>query len=390
VAADCSSCPQIRQNPWEWFRSQMPVARKFAYFDHAAVAPLPEKTSARLQEWALQAAESGDVHWPEWSAEIEKTRLNIACWIGAGPDEIALVPNTTYGINIVAEGFPWKSGDNVVLLADDFPSNRLPWLQQAAAGVEIREVPAEGGAVSIDQIAMRIDSRTRIVALSSVGYATGFRLPLAEIVQLTHERGAYFFLDAIQSLGVFPLDVRQLPIDFMAADGHKWMLGPEGAGIAYIRREHLDRLRCRTVGWNSVVARYDFSSGDTRLRPEAARWEGGSANICGLLALGQSLNHFWEIEAVHGREALANRVLENAGRLRERLQSVGAEIKGDFPSENRSGIVVFNKPQTDPQEIRRACLAAGVVMNCRGGGVRASVHAYNNDDDIERLIRVLA
>ena len=223
--------------------------------DHAAVAPLPAPARDAVLQWSREAAEVGDVAWPRWAERVEEVRRLCAALIGADEDEIAFVPNTTAGISLVAEGLPWRAGDNVVTLANEFPSNLYPWMNLGDRGVETRRVEAPQGRVEVDQILERCDARTRLISVSWVGYASGWRMDLAELVERAHQRGILVFLDAIQGLGVFPMDVRQTPVDFLAADGHKWMLGPEGAGIFYVRREHLQRLRPIGVGWNSVRAR---------------------------------------------------------------------------------------------------------------------------------------
>lgn len=367
----------------------MPVARRWAYLDHAAVAPLPAPTAAALAEFGRQASEEGDVAWPQWAGDLEQMRCDAAEWLGAGSDEITLVPNTTYGINIVAEGYPWSPGDNVVLPAGEFPSNLLPWLNQQDRGVEVRVVEAPDGRVDLDQLAAAIDDSTRIVSASWVGYASGYRLDVDRLVQIAHDRGALVFLDAIQGLGVFPLDLARTEVDFLAADGHKWMLGPEGAGLAFIRRRHLPLLRCRTVGWNSVRNRHDFGSAQLQLRDDAARYEGGSANMAGLMAMHASLQLFWQTIRTCGASAISDRVLQLVDRADQLLRAAGAEPRTP-PEGHRSGILTFDVPEVEPAAIRRAALEAKVVVSCRGGGVRASIHAYNNEDDLQRLADVVA
>jgi selenocysteine lyase/cysteine desulfurase len=363
----------------------MPVARQWAYFDHAAVAPLTEPARAVLAAWAEDVASNGDAHWPQWAERLETTRRHGAELIGAHPDEIALVRNTTEGINLVAEGFPWRSGDNVVTLADEFPSNLYPWMNLADRGVETRRVPTDGGRVNVDALAAACDTRTRIVAISWVGYASGWRNDLDQIAELAHARGAYFFLDAIQGLGVFPLDVSRTSIDFLAADGHKWLLGPEGAGLFYLRREHLNLLRPFGLGWSSVVQGSNFSHVELNIKPSASRYEGGTPNMGGQVALGLSL----ELLLSLGQEAIAERVLQITSLLCQRLKEIGATIISSREPPHASGIVSFELAGKNPILVRKHCLDQHVVLSCRGGRLRASPHAYNNEEDIERLISAL-
>ncbi|HEY4760335.1 MAG TPA: aminotransferase class V-fold PLP-dependent enzyme, partial [Thermoguttaceae bacterium] len=290
---------------WERFRRQMPIARRWAYFDHAAVAPLSGPAQEAIAQWNEDAACNGAAFYSAWSKKLEDLRRRVAGMIGADNEEIALVGNTTAGINLVAEGFPWQTGDNVVTRADEFPSNQYPWLHLADRGVEIRRIHTDWGKLDLDTLAEACDDRTRIVTISWVTYFHGWRHDLERLTKLVHDRGALLFVDAIQGLGVFPLDVKKIPIDFLAADGHKWMLGPEGAGVFYIRREHLNLLRAVGIGWNSVKREHDFQHIELDLKDTAVRYEGGSQNMAGFMALGASL----ELLAQFPAEALAARVL---------------------------------------------------------------------------------
>lgn len=370
---------------WGDFRRQMPISKDWAYLDHAAVAPLSGPAQAALTDWAKDATENGSANYPDWSRRVEHLRTLAANLIGALPEEIALVGNTTAGINLVAEGLPWRPGDNVVIRADEFPSNQYPWLHLADRGVETRRVPTKEGRLDFDELAAACDDRTRVVSLSWVAFASGWRHDLDRLVEFVHGRGALLFLDAIQGLGVFPLDVRKTPVDFLAADGHKWLLGPEGAGVFFTRRKHLNLLRPVGVGWNSVRNEHDFSHIELVFKDTAARYEGGSQNIAGLLALEASL----ELLARYGAEAISPRVLEITETACQRLAKLGATILSDRTPAHSSGIVSFELPGRDPLALRQQCFHRKVLLSCRAGRLRISPHAYNTAEDIERLVEAL-
>lgn len=373
------------QPDWEAFRRQMPVTRNWAYMDHAAVAPLPAPARDAVHAWLDDATNHGDAHWLDWHRQCEDLREQAAEMLGAGLEEVALVKNTTEGINLVAEGFPWQLGDNVVTLADEFPSNQYPWMNLSSQGVELRRVPVEAGRVDLNRVAEAMDERTRILAISWIGYATGWRSDVDELVRLAHDRGALLFLDAIQGLGIFELDVARTPVDFLAADGHKWMLGPEGAGLFYVRREHLELLRPLSVGWGSVKHCYEFNRIELDLKDDASRYEGGSQNMMGMIALGESL----KLLCSYGQAALSRRVIEVTDLACERLERIGARIATAREDGHKSGIVIFEMPGRDSQELAERCKEQGVILSCRGGRLRISLHAYNNEEDINRLVGAL-
>lgn len=370
---------------WEEFRGEMPIVERWAYFDHAAVAPMTRSAQEAMIEFARDMAENGEAHWSRWRKRVEEVRRLGAELLGCDRNEIAVVRNTTEGINFVAEGFPWREGDNVVTLDCEFPSNLFPWLNLVDRGVETRQVPTENERVDVATIAKHCDDRTRIISVSWVGYSTGWRNDLDALAELAQRKGAYLFVDAIQGLSAFPLDVRQTPIDFLAADGHKWMLGPEGAGLFYMRSEHTELLRPMGVGWNSVQNAGDYTCRDMVLKQSAARYEGGSYNLAGIAGLAASLGQLVSI----GAQNVADRILQVGDDLCERLRSAGAEIASRREGDHRSGIVAFSWPNRDPQAIKKRCLERGVVLNCRAGRVRVSPHAYNDEQDLDKLLEVL-
>jgi selenocysteine lyase/cysteine desulfurase len=370
---------------WNGWRQYFPVTRRWAFFDHAAVAPISGPACDALMEWAADVVENGAVHERRWLKRIEEVRSLVGQLVNADPLDIAFIKNTSEGIGIVAEGLPWRSGDNVVTAAEEYPANIYPWLNLASRGVETRLVPSKAGRIPLDDIRAAMDGRTRLLTLSHVEFSSGYRHDLAALGELCRERGVYFFVDAIQGLGVLPLDVRALPIDFLAADGHKWLLGPEGAGIFYIRRELVDRLHAVDIGWNSVVGARNFSKIDFRLKPHAGRWESGSLNVGGISALGASLQLLLRL----GLPAISARVLELTDAVCEGVQRLGLEVYSSRTDAEKSGIVSVAIPGTDPGKLVRSCREANIVINQRAGRLRVSPHFYNSADEIEHLLQTL-
>jgi cysteine desulfurase/selenocysteine lyase len=370
-------------NDWTTFRSEFPVTKRWAFFDHAAVAPLPAPAVRALAEYAHSLAENGFAAVGEWVARCRRVRQLAATLINApDPHDVYFVPNTTHGIGVVAEGFPWAAGDNVVTAAEEYPSNQYPWINLAGRGVETRRVPSRGNRVNIDDIRAAMDGRTRVLAISAVEFGSGFRNDLDALGALCRERGVFFFVDAIQALGVFPIDVQRTPIDALSADGHKWMLGPEGAGFGYVRREWVERLHPIGVGSNSVVKFLDYSTIDFNLKPHAGRWEGGALNVPGIAALGASL----ELLLNAGVGNVERRVVELTDYLCDKALSLGVDVFSSRAAGEKSGIVSLVVPGQAPDDVVKRCRAAGVVVNARAGRVRVSPHAYNTTDELDRFL----
>lgn len=364
-------------------RAQFAAATaRWAFFDHAAVAPLPAVSVTALREYADSLAENGIAAVGRWVDRIAHVRGLAARIIDADPADVALIPNTSFGVGIVAEGFPWSPGDNVVTAAEEYPSNQYPWLNLAGRGVSVRAVPSRGNRVHIDDIRAAMDARTRVVTLSAVEFASGYRNDLAALGELCRERGVFFFVDAIQAIGVIPLSVRELPIDALAADGHKWMLGPEGAGLAWVSPAWRDRLRPVMVGWNSVARPFDFGTIDYTLKPTAGRWEGGAANVPGMTAFGAALELILNV----GVPAIWERVQAVTDYLCERAPAAGLGVFSSRDPGEKSGIVSLTHPTLPADELVKRCRAAGVIVNARGGRLRASPHGYNTPDEVDRFL----
>lgn len=371
-------------------RRDMPICEKYAYFDHAAVAPLTRPAGEAIQKWVGEAMQDGDAVWMQWASQLTACRELAARLTAASTDEIALIPNTTLGIHYIAAGIPWKAGDGVLAVANEFPSNLLAWKQLAQLGVDVSIYqPESDGRIDLERLLAMVTPATKLVAVSWVGFSSGFRINPGELAAELHRRGVLLLLDSIQGLGVFDLNVQRDGVDFAVADGHKWMLGPEGAGILYIRREHLEWLRPVGVGWNSVRNSFTFSATELDWRESAARYEGGSHSMVGFAGLSSSLAWMQKLRDTFGERIWEESVLDNTQWAVNALREAGATVQWPNQVEQRSGIVSFSWRDQDPQVVRQRCLKDRVVLSCRLGRLRISPHGYNNRDDIERLIESL-
>ncbi|MBY0526494.1 MAG: aminotransferase class V-fold PLP-dependent enzyme [Gemmataceae bacterium] len=370
---------------WTALRTEFPVTRRWAFFDHAAVAPLSVRAQQAMREWAADLTENGDVHDHRWVQRVEEVRELAAKLINAELLDVAFVKNTSEGIGIVAEGFPWQPGDNVVTAEEEYPANLYPWMNLKSRGVEVRLVASRDGRLELDDVRDAMDERTRILSLSFVEYASGFRNNLDALGALCRERGIRFFVDAIQGLGVLPLDVKQTPIDFLSADGHKWLLGPEGAGIFYIRREMVEELRPVGIGWNSVIRPREFSRIHFDLKPHAGRWESGSLNVAGITAMGASLELLLHI----GVPAIRERVHRLTNRLCQAVERAGFEVYSSRREGDWSGIVSIVAPGPDAKSFVKNCRLRDIVINQRADRIRVSPHFYNSEEEIDRLVEWL-
>jgi cysteine desulfurase / selenocysteine lyase len=368
----------------EW-RKQFPVTKHWAFLDHAAVAAPPKMCAQAIQEWAHDLAENGIASFLKWYERVKVVRELAAKLINAHSQDVCFVGSTTQGINIIADGFPWQAGDNVVTVADEYPTNQYPWMNQQRHGVTVRAIPTHSGRVHVDELKAACDEHTRVLTISTVEFATGFRNDIAAIGEWCRSRGIFFMVDAIQSLGAFPLDVQAWPIDALAADSHKWLLGPEGAGICYINREWIDRLHPVGVGWNSVVSPGEFSTIHWQPKPHAGRYEGGTMNIGGILGMGESMRWLQHV----GIQRVADRILFLTDYLMEHVPRVRCEVFSSPHANERSGIVAIDTPGQDPEAVKRRAQLAKIIVNVRGGHLRVSPHVYNTTEELDRLLAVL-
>ncbi|HWM91600.1 MAG TPA: aminotransferase class V-fold PLP-dependent enzyme [Thermoanaerobaculia bacterium] len=369
------------------FREMLPVTETFAYLNHAAVAPLPREATRRMAAMAEDVSRSGDQHWADRNRETERVRGLAAQLLGArDPREVSFCENTSTGISMVAEGFAdWKPGDNVVGACLEFPSNVYPWMRLADYGVEYRQAEERDGRIDDDEVLSLIDDRTRMVGLSWVQYASGYRCDLARIGQACRERGALFVVDVIQGLGGLALDVERDLVDVAVGSAHKWLLGPEGIGLLYVSDRVVDRLRPTRAGWRSMRDQLGWTDMRVDFAEGAKRFESGTLNAYGITALGASL----EILLEAGAEEVERRVLDLTERAAAGLVEKDWQVISSRAAGETSGIVTAVHPGRDAEEAVRHLAQRGVVVAARAGRFRVSPHFYNTAEEIDRMLTKL-
>ena len=366
-----------------------PILNHLDFYNHAGVSPLPRVAADAFRRYAEQAETVAYVG-TGWYRDIEQLRSLAGSMINAHRDEIAFVKNTSEGIATVANGLEWRPGDRIVTTAVEYPANIYPWMDVAQrVGVELVMVPEQAIPSGRRQVPLGDilkeagHPRTRLVTLSHVEFATGQRHDLAAVGEFCRKSGKLLCVDAIQSMGVLPLDVQAMNIDFLSADGHKWMLGPEGAGIFYCRREHLAKIRPLVMGWMNVINADQYGDYDFTLKPTAARFECGSHNVPGFLGLKASL----ELLDSLGIPAVSQRLKTLTDRLIAGLQAKGYTVISPRNAEQWSGIVSFASGTHDHSAICQALRdqhRTEIVL--REGRLRCSPHFYNTEAQMDRLL----
>lgn len=364
----------------ESYRDEFPVTDNFVYLDHAGVAPVSLRVKRAVEEFISDATEFGAFNYTSWTKRVEEIRRKSAALIGAEPEEVAFVKNTSHGISIVAQGLDWKAGDNLIVYEKEFPSNIYPWLNLKKRGVEVRFIPSRNGRILIEDIEGLIDSRTTLVTISSVQFSSGFRIDLKSVGELCRRKGVLFFVDAIQSLGVVPMDVEEFHVDFLAADGHKWLLSPEGIGIFYCRKEIADRINPILIGWKSIQNESDYDHIDFRFKTSALKFEEGSLSFIGIFALGAAVDLLLEV----GISRIENRAIELGDLIIEEAKRKDFHLRTPKKREERAGIISIAK-NFDPISVKDKLRDDGVIVNVRGGAIRVSPHFYNTERDVLRL-----
>lgn len=365
------------------YRDEFPSASHLVYLNHAAVAPLCRRAADAMTWLTRDALENGSLHYDRWMKCYDQFRSAAARLCNASPAEIAMVKNTSEGIATVALGLKWQPGDKIVAFREEFPANFYIWKKlEDWHGVRVEWLSYLDPLEKLEQAARG----AKLLAISFVQYLSGYRADLEAIGGICRRHGVFFLVDAIQGLGAFPLDVRKMNIQALAADGHKWLLGPEGHGVLYIQHDWQDRIEPVEFGWTTVKGYTDYASRDMALRPDAGRYECGTLNTVGAFGLTASMELLLEA----GIDNVAAAVQRLGDHIAEGAANRGYEILGGprTPAAG-AGIVSIRKPDIDARLVHARLREAGVMCAPRQGWVRLSPHFYITPDQINRALDLL-
>ncbi|MDT8408506.1 MAG: aminotransferase class V-fold PLP-dependent enzyme [Wenzhouxiangellaceae bacterium] len=361
--------------------------------NHAAISPWPAPVIAAMRRYVEQNAADGPVHYPEWLEIEQRLRDRAAALLNAESADIALLKNTSEGLSAIAAGLHWRPGDSMICCAGDFPSNRLPWLQLTPDTVKVNEVPFDDDNPE-DGLIDALDASTRLMAVSSVRYDSGVRLDLARLGRACRDHGALLAVDAIQHLGALPLDVAELPVDFVVAGSHKWLLAPEGLAVFWSSAQARAQLAPVQTGWRMWPDMFNFARSDWSIPSEARRFEPGTLNMAGIHALDASLG----LLLAEHPDVRATALLDRTTRLIDNLETLpGLEIITPREPGRRAGIVVFRVQGMSPAKILEQLAAEKIIAARRGDAVRLSPHFYTpiaqidqTSDSIARMVRAFS
>jgi len=368
------------------WHDEFPQEPGLRYLNHAAVAPWPRRASQAVSAFAEQNMRIGARDYPQWLQIEQRLRARLTRLLNApSTADVALVKNTSEALSFVAFGLDWRPGDQVVISNQEFPSNRVVWEALRPQGVEVIEVNLAGDDPEAALLAA-CTPRTRLLAISAVQYASGLRLNIARLGAGCTQRGVLLCIDAIQQLGAQPFDVQASQCAFAMADGHKWMLGPEGLGVFYCRRDLREQLRLHEYGWHMLEDAGNYDRRDWQPAKTARRFECGSPNMLGAMALEASLALLEEV----GMAQVATLIEARIAHLHEGIATLpGARLLSAQEPERRAGILTFSLAGRDNGQLFESLKQQQVVCAQRGGGIRLSPHFYTSEGVIEETLGLL-
>lgn len=368
------------------YRSLFPVTQRYVYMDHASVSPLPTPTRDGMAQMLDGVSNHGRGKFEEWEHIVASTRGAAARLVNAEPDQIAFLRNTSEGLSVIANGFPWQAGDNIVSAAVEFPANIYPWLRiSSTCGVELRLQGESDGLIDVDELLSLADERTRLLTISWVQFATGQRLDIRRIGQYCRERGIFFVVDAVQGLGALQLDVQRDCVDAFAGSAHKFLLGPKGIGLLYLSDHALQQVHPTVVGWTAVKDYRDYMIHPLNFRDGALRFEGGTLNEVGICGLGQTLELFLSA----GPLLIEQYLLYLGQYLAERLEHKGYRVLSPKQPGEASAIIVCSHERHPADEICSTLYSRNIVTSARLNRLRIAPHFYNTKAEVDALVEAL-
>lgn len=370
----------------EQIKDQFPQAEDIYYLNHAAVSPWPKCTSEAVSAFAQENLFRGAQHYPKWLKQEQTLRENLRRLVNAeSSNEIALAKNTSEALSIIAYGLDWQAGDEIIISNQEFPSNRIVWESLSQFGVKliVADLKTENPVQSISQ---HFSSKTKLVSISSVQYASGLCIDLEALSKLCQDNETLLCVDAIQSLGAIPFDQQKIQADFIVADGHKWLMAAEGLALMYIHKKHINKLKLFQFGWHMVEEKGNYDKQTWEPAKNATRFECGSPNMLGIHALNASLELIQEI----GVDRIFRQLQQGIEFLIEQLKTIdNIHFNSDISLPIKSGIVNFNIKGVDSGRLYQELMKKGVICAHRGGGIRFSPHFYTTEEKLKKAVELL-
>jgi selenocysteine lyase/cysteine desulfurase len=369
---------------YETFRSMFKGLDRCTFLNSAGVAMVSEPVRDAVTQWAAvgQCAEF------DYNALIGEAKRNAAAIVGGTPERIFFSRNTTHGIQTFILGYPWQKGDGVVIADCEFPANRLPWLGlRARKGVDVRVVMQQGRKkLELDDYYRLCDRNTKVIAVSWVQYLSGHKADLGELGKFCRDNDFYLVVDGIQGLGAASMDAEGLQIDWLSADGHKWMCGPEGVGLVWMSERAFKVVEPACKGWFGVKRPFDFGEFEQDYAPSADRYLDGSPMVLGIMAFNAALGMLLSF----GIDKIEKRVIELSSYTIDEAKRRGWEVLTPLDPKDRAGIATFKPAAADPAPIMKKLLDSNIICSLRGGEwLRISAHAFNNHGDIDRAFNII-
>jgi cysteine desulfurase/selenocysteine lyase len=366
-------------------KSYFNLDENIIHVNHAAVAPWPIQTVEAVKHFAEENGHRGSQRYGEWLQHETALRDKLARLINApSADDIALLKNTSEGLSLIAYGFEWQAGDEIVIADEEFPSNRIVWESLASQGVKVIQVNLSQSSTPEQALITSFSDKTRLLSISAVQYASGLKMDLATLGRACQQHGVLYCVDAIQQIGALAFDTQAIQADFVVADGHKWMLGPEGLALFYCRSELRPKLKLQQFGWHMLEDLSDFSKMDYRQPASTARrFECGSPNMLCIHALSASIELLLEL----GMDQVEQRVLDHVQYLIKGLSALPhAQIHSPTDRDRHGGIFTFSLDNRDNEPLYQWLVNKGVICALRGAGIRFSPHFHNQQTQLDQLI----